>query len=270
MMFRARYTHVNVLHVRDVCMRHTIVNPSTASHHPHSRRWILSAVYPARARFGRFAALKYAILVALLTTLIGIIGIVLVYSAPPASNALHTALFPAGCDQPCAFGIQPGVTSRADAERVLRDHPWVDEITHVVAGNFELLRWTWNGSQPAALTPVDSIYMPFITLDAGLVRLIYLPTRIPFGDVWAWWGAPERGLAALSGRAAWLLPEGNWRAVDLAASYFDGALEVQTLLMCPVGRRGYWRAPTQWVFNAAGTIRPDLAPAPSRTGDQLC
>lgn len=198
---------------------------------------------------GRSAALTWSACALVIT---------LILVAPRDEASAHAVMFPTGCAPPCVFGILPGISSPDHAEARLRALPYVADITRVEGGSFEIMRWSWNGAQPDLLTPPDPFSTPFLTVDGDVVRLIYVPTRIPKGDVWAWFGAPDAQSISLSGRSPWVMPSGATRALDNAMVYGEGVLEIQTLILCPIERRKIWYAPTQWLFSEAGSARPSL------------
>lgn len=221
--------------------------------------WVFPPLTPSLPRsLIRRSTLRYLCGTAAL--LIGAFIVLIAATRPPIqpNTTLREALFPHNCAAPCFIGVRPGQTSLADAAAILRAHPWVKDVRIEGDVNRTFLRWSWTGEPSAALNTESVGLRPFMSASRDVIQLIYLPTHIPYGDVWNWLGAPERAGIALTGRQSSYSPDGSWRFVDHAATYFDGRIEAATLTACPFDVESFWRSPVIFLYSAPRTPRPDL------------
>jgi hypothetical protein len=196
------------------------------------------------------------------------------FAALPFENDIR-GLFGASesCSMPCWAGIRVGVTTRDQAEAILRAHPWVGTIFTTPAQ----LSWRWNGAQPAI---IDGARDGLIGLGGGVVQRLRIQTTIPYGALWLALGAPDDALlvrpasryaafqislydpdsvgaslfganAAESGEDA---PRGGWTRMVLIIHSFG----------CPAAPRAFWGSTTTlgmgdvWTTEALNSIRFDV------------
>ncbi len=212
--------------------------------------------------------------------------ILLIASQPTEFNHLQMLFDSESCPQPCLFGVRPGETSVDQAFALLESHAWVKSVRVTGDGAPRAVRWEWSGQQPAAISGSERAGSPFMSVDStGIVQIIYLPTSIPYGEVWQWFGAPERARTFLIGRASIVMPDSEGEPVlvnnietmrvrphslfsqfdyetpqwmGFAAAYFGGRVEVDTVLVCPMAVSNFWSAPALITLFGAGYSRPDL------------
>lgn len=97
---------------------------------------------------------------------------------------------------PCWQGIRPGVTTIAEAVRILKQHPWVDQVSDVNAGgagsDAGLVYWSWSRRYPFAAHAEGSSQGIIIGRN-HIVEQIYLTTDLPLGAFWLHFGQPTGG-----------------------------------------------------------------------------
>jgi hypothetical protein len=200
------------------------------------------------------------------------LAILTVTSAPPRNADLRSALAPTDtCPEPCFLGIRPGETTADQAYAQLIEHEWVESVNYGGRASAPLLQWSWNGAQPRELDRGD--FDPYMLLDQdNIVQIIYLPTRIAYGDIWDILGEPQQARVMLTGRASPYTRRMRWMSVNHAANYFGGTVEVVSLSACPFSVESFWKAPISITFYAPSYIPPDLPPytAPTWFKSQPC
>jgi hypothetical protein len=175
--------------------------------------------------------------------LVALVG--LIRAQPSGDDALQGLLSEDACSLPCFMGIRPGLTNTQEAVRLLEGHEWVESVTqHIWFGgpNRSLYSWSWSGLQPAFVN--DALPGVFSTRD-NIVAVLQVPTTIALGDFWLL-NRPQHSLIAREpGRL-------SYRAI-----YLGGALQIETMLVCPLKLGDFWRAPVLI------TVSSDVQPAPA-------
>jgi hypothetical protein len=141
--------------------------------------------------------------------------------------------------------IFPGETTLEEAQALLTQHGWVDEVQVSV----DKLSWWWNGDQPAFLDASGRTFngrISFGPVDGvETVTSVVMQTHIPFGDVVLTLGQPDRMVlfeTEARGR-------GDSRPVWAHVAIYDRRdLHVFTLLDCPATPEQFWAAPAQISF----------------------
>jgi hypothetical protein len=140
--------------------------------------------------------------------------------------------------QPCFMGLRPGVTSVADAFRILETHPWVDEILPGMGSDSVGIYWTWSGAQPAYI----DASRPGLLLRRNLtfVTGVKVHTHLSYADVWLGLGQPARG---------YIFPQ---RMGMVHGVYYpDHALHVVAFTACPAVLETFWRVPVMLQYGDA-------------------
>lgn len=152
---------------------------------------------------------------------------------PYKDGELNAFLFEGDCALPCFMGIRPGVTTTQEAVRLLEQHPWVEKVTqHIWFGGpaTSLYSWSWNGQQPAL---INASAPGVFSTQGNIIDVLQVPTAISLGEFWLL-SRPQQGMIATE--------PGE---LSYTAIYLDGALEVQTVLFCPLRLTTFWQATTQ-------------------------
>jgi len=194
----------------------------------------------------------------LLLTLLFAAIIALIYIQPRGDSALQSLLFSGDCALPCFMGIRPGITTTQEAFQRLENHPWVAHVRQHLwfsGPDSTLYSWTWSGQQPELIN-AGSPGM-FSTRD-NRVDIIQVPTTIPLGAFWLF-NRPQQGLIADE--------PGD---ISYSAVYLDGALEVQTVMFCPLRLETFWRAQTQLQASIYTRAGPSALQLPGWFHDARC
>ncbi len=97
---------------------------------------------------------------------------------------------------PCWQGIRPGVTRVTEAVNILKQHPWVDQVSDVNTGGLGsdagLVYWSWSSRYPFAAHP-EAEPQGIIIVRRQIVEQIYITTDLPLGAVWLHFGQPTGG-----------------------------------------------------------------------------
>lgn len=176
----------------------------------------------------RLFAKSALILLALFAMLAGFIR-----AQPYMDGELSAFLFEGDCALPCFMGIRPGVTTTQEAVRLLEQHPWVGKVTqHIWFGGpaTSLYSWSWNGQQPAF---INASAPGVFSTRGNMVDVLQVTTAISLGEFWLL-NRPQQGMIAHE--------PGE---LSYTAIYLDGALEVQTVLFCPLRLATFWQAQAQ-------------------------
>lgn len=146
--------------------------------------------------------------------------------APADSTSLEPLL--TGWD-----GIQPGVTTPADAVARLDAHEWVSgvypSLTHIDV--------TWNGTQPALFDASRPTLQGRLTVTDGFITSFAVPTTATFGDFRLALGDPDRLTIMRPNR------EGRPSGLIVMASYSARDLHLFSFIDCPADPAALWRAP---------------------------
>jgi hypothetical protein len=181
-----------------------------------------------------------ATLTALLAACIGLIR-----AQPYDDDELTAFLHTKDCATPCFMGIRPGETNTQQAVALLERHPWVEKVTqHIWFGGpaTSLYSWSWSGQQPAL---IDASVPGVFSTRNNIIDVLQVPTTISLGDFWLH-DRPERGMIA-----------NEPGELSYTAIYQNGALEVQTVLFCPLRLTTFWQAPSHMQMSIY--VRPDDA-----------
>ena len=140
-----------------------------------------------------------------------------------------------GCAMPCFLGIQPGVTTAAEAIGILRQHPWIKQL-HLDPDISPRQRpiamwWQWSGQQPDYVATGSN---GMLVSANDIVAMIAIQTTVPYGDVWTTFNQPNSGTIVLSGKS-----------LTHSAIYSENRFEVRFLLACPLRSTSFWNAPVQ-------------------------
>jgi hypothetical protein len=125
-----------------------------------------------------------AVIVTLTLTTVGLA------SLQPYTNddGLEDILPDLACDPPCVMGIQPGVTSAAEALALLDAHPLVAAIVQPeYAGEMMVAEWTWTTQVPA-LAQAGPSYLVFDF--SGRVGAVRINTQVQPAQFHLHYGAP--------------------------------------------------------------------------------
>jgi len=100
-----------------------------------------------------------------------------------------TAILPdTTCEPACVMGIQPGVTSAAEALALLEAHPMVDSIVQPdYAGEMMVAQWTWSAQVPA-LAQAEPSYLLYDF--SGRVGAVRVNTQLAPALFWLTFGPP--------------------------------------------------------------------------------
>ncbi len=169
-----------------------------------------------------------ATLSAILAACIGVIR-----AQPYTDGELSTLLRSDECAAPCFMGIRPGETDTQEAVFLLERHPWVEKVTqHIWFGGpaTSLYSWSWSGQQPAF---IDASVPGVFSTQGNIIDVVQVPTTIALGEFWLH-DRPQQGMIA-----------NEPGELSYTAIYLDGALEVQTVLFCPLRLTSFWHTPAQ-------------------------
>ncbi len=179
--------------------------------------------------------------------------VILLASAPVLLRAFPlqrhglTALFDEpGCAPPCFLGIHPGVTDITEALNDLQAHAWVKGWTpsaEQVEGLRQssgppILRWLWNGMQPGFIAAPQATLS--FNRENGRVRSFgTLATRIPLGEILAWYGQPQTGFVE------YILQDNGAFALAHVFILPSAHLTVISYTPCPLTREHLWQTPVR-------------------------
>lgn len=159
-----------------------------------------------------------------------------------SGNALDALTGPsADCppqSAPCFMGLRPGVTSVADAFRILETHPWVDEILPGTGSDSIGIYWTWSGAQPAF---IDASH-PGLLLRRNLtyITTVKIHTHLSYADLWLALGQPARG---------YVFPQRS--GMVHGVYYPQQELHVVAFTACPAVLDTFWRVPVMIQYGDA-------------------
>ena len=156
------------------------------------------------------------------------IGLTRVQSGEDA--ALREFLMPPpNCASPCWQGIRLGAMSMEQADAMLRNHPWIDEVRFV--DRIDALSWRWNGTQPAFLT----MERAFLSVTADhTIGGVTVETSIPLGTLMMVLGLPETIYVLEDSDVIFVYPAEN--------------LDARIRPRCPTDARQFWHnaAEVRW------------------------
>jgi hypothetical protein len=175
----------------------------------------------------------------LLLTLMFSAAIGLLRAQPNHSHDLQTLLVPDTCPQPCILGIRPGQTQLKDVVSLLEAHPWIESVrisNDVAQTGTGRVTWTWNGGQSAW---IDDSKEARVWLRLNVVREVVIASHIALGDGWLLLGQPMDG-----GYGGFMLTASG-RQVIHDARWFQGYLNLRSVVACPIHTRDFWGASTE-------------------------
>jgi hypothetical protein len=147
----------------------------------------------ARYETGTLHMMRRLLVVALSIAVLLAAAILLIRAQQYDDTGLRALLTPpVGCPAPCFMGIQPEVTTAAEAVTILEGHPWVGAVdirfnTNLREGE---LVWTWSGKQPQQ---IRSEAAGALRICDSLICSLAIPTRTPLGAIMLVFGAPDSG-----------------------------------------------------------------------------
>lgn len=143
----------------------------------------------------------------------------------PTVRAIRTFLIPPNCPYPCWLDIRPGVTNSSEAIERLQESPWVGHIygPERLTAHTSTVRWDWTAQTPDF---VDRRRSGELWMADDKVYTIQLPLTLRSGDVQSALGAPDQ----VTVQDAPL----TWPSVFTYSLYFDGTLELDSTILCPV------------------------------------
>lgn len=168
-----------------------------------------------------------------------------------------------GCALPCALGIQPGATSKAEAEMQLTSDLWsrgTDFYDSKGQDRFSLVEetqvsWEWNGTQPSWL---HSGLMGFSWLQDGtpIVEYLRFGTKLTILDSLIALGKPQGGhyIPRYTG-----VDHAPWCSLSLYEADYADDLHVFAWIKQPVNPITFWLAPA-WIQYGAGNLYPADTP----------
>jgi hypothetical protein len=180
------------------------------------------------------------------------------HAAPYDDGGLAAVLHDPACPAPCFMGIRPGTTLFDEAVALLREHPWVGEVT-ADAGS---VTWTWSGSQPPFLhIPPDDWAFTRIVARGGIVEFISFYTHAPAATYLLTLGTPDR---SLSNQWQFTRTIGSppFQSTAVAVSHeqmadFDALnLTVRLGVECPPKRENIWALPVLMLLGDNAVINP--------------
>jgi hypothetical protein len=172
------------------------------------------------------------------------------------------------CDTPCWQGIYPGETTRAQAETILSDHPWIEanffNSTTEVANAPLFLLWTWTGEYPFR-SPIDREDVVLTDgvigiadgrrFDDGIDRVIdiQLSTNLTLAELWLYIGQPDSfvGIGAV--------PSGTPLYEMVFFNLGGGNISATAYLECPFNLYSLW--------SSSVTVRVARLPPFAMSGD---
>jgi len=107
------------------------------------------------------------------------------------------------CFTACFMGIRPGKTTLEEAAKLLKAHPWVNQVVTLKEDNPYQMGWTWSDNAPPFLRNVrmnpTSPINGEIFFDKGIVSNIGFSTHLTFGDIALAWRYPDDSQLILPG-----------------------------------------------------------------------
>jgi hypothetical protein len=182
----------------------------------------------------------------------------LIRAQPYDDGDLRAFLFADTCTVPCFMGIQPGVTTTQEAYNLLARHPWVADVTahYWFSGpRSSLFSWSWSGQQP---TLINATAPGIFSTEDNIVDIIQVPTTITLGAMWLY-KQPEIGMIATE--------PGE---MSYSAIYFQGALEVKTVMLCPLQVGTFWQSQAQIQLDIHSGVEPGAFELPGWFRDSRC
>jgi len=168
--------------------------------------------------------------------------------ALPASDDVRRFLLPApDCAMPCWQGIQPGVTTVDQASALLGANPWIEGLQIVERPPSTYLYWNWSNQKPAFVGDPRALIPPEIWAQNDTIQLIFIPTALAYGQVSLVLGRPHRGSFGVSTSLNSGVLDHRPNTHHLAA-YFNGAVNVDTRIFCPVNLDLFWNAPVNVAY----------------------
>jgi hypothetical protein len=123
------------------------------------------------------------------------------------------------------MGIQPGITTAAEASTIFESHPWVKdfEVSFDTDSREGQLVWTWSGLQPAQIRDERE---GTLRICDSMICSLSIPTRIPYGAILLAFGQPNSGTLRS-------VPDNQHTMVIYTALYDQFQLDIRTRGYCP-------------------------------------
>jgi hypothetical protein len=182
----------------------------------------------------------------------------LIHAQPYDDSELRAFLFADTCATPCFMGIQLGVTTTQEAFNLLARHPWVKDVTQhywFSGPRSSLFSWSWSGQQP---TLIDATAPGIYSTQDNIVDIVQVPTTIPLGAIWLH-NRPEIGTIATE--------PGE---MSYSAIYFEGTLEVKTVMLCPLKVGTFWQSRAQIQLDIHSGVEAGAFELPGWFHDPRC
>ncbi len=170
--------------------------------------------------------------------------VMLIHSQPFDDGGLSALLKPTDCLAPCLIGIQPGITTAAEARDLLENQQlvasWIEPLSDSNQPpddpSLALLRWRWSNQRPLMLTGTDASLL--YDKKSGLVVTFgSMNTRIPLAILLIELGQPTVGY--MSGG----INDRDRPTFTYAAAYPDLHFDVVSYIQCPMTLHQLWEAP---------------------------
>jgi hypothetical protein len=150
-------------------------------------------------------------------------------------------MLPNSCLASCFMGIRPGVTTVEEATKLLKAHPWVNQVIMIKNSAPYQMAWTWSDKAPDFLknapTNPELPISGEILFDKGVASNIGFSTHLTFGDIALAWRYPDD--AQLIFPALIIAPDSSVLAV-ISIEYQD--FRVSGTLNCPYSTH-IWQTP---------------------------
>ncbi len=188
-----------------------------------------------------------------------LLPIAIIRAQPYDDRDLRTLLTPPDCPVPCFLGIQPGVSSSADALTILSQRPDVhsvrNELNYSRPELTESIYWEWDNTESNRFEPNTT---GEIHIAGDRVRRIGVDSRIALGDLWQTFGPPQTTTLLFSPRLANGI-------VFYEGVYPDERLRLALLIPCPP--RDFW-----WhtvIFTWSDALAVNVEPAADDLAHQV-
>ncbi len=183
----------------------------------------------------------------------------------PANDAATRELLGwPGCDAPCYWGVQMGESTGAEAQALLRGHPWVGRNLLFIRPLADLSTsywvWDWSGQQPQQIDEGKRGQLLLYRSHAASVRV---QTRVALGDLRLLLGEPAAGIRVPS-----ISDPGG--SVTTILVYPDSYLILRVTLPRGASLRSYWDGLVEVEFASPNTVEAYLTFAPPRPCGTLC
>jgi hypothetical protein len=169
---------------------------------------------------------------AVVLTLLFTLCVAIIHAQPVNDDDLRAFVMPpAGCDQPCWQGLQPGVTDIFTIMSTLRQNAWVSSVHHENYTKFSngFVRWQWSEFRPSFIHHTDLNNLWYSDSVAQDFRIF---THVSLGE-----------MILLLGKPDWMITRRmNVGVVEISAWYGSRGLMVGAVASCSGGLLSVWHA----------------------------